>query len=81
MLDRDKRLWDYHKRQLTEADVGFSWARLAREMLATLAGAVLNPKDTIERLLKRRDDQSVADRKRNRGSKPTITPRLRDTIE
>jgi glycosyltransferase involved in cell wall biosynthesis len=68
MLVRDKKFWDYHKRQLTEAGVGFSWARLATGTLATLWGAVLNPKDTIERLLKRRDDQGLAGRQRNRGS-------------
>ena len=55
LLGRNKRFWDYHKRQLTEADVSFSWTRLARGTLATLWEAVLNPKDTIERLLKRRD--------------------------
>jgi len=56
ILSHDKKFWDYHKRQLTEAGVGFSWARLARGMLATLGGAMLNPKDTIEKLLKRRDN-------------------------
>jgi glycosyltransferase involved in cell wall biosynthesis len=55
LLGRDKRFWDYHKRQLTEVGVGFSWARLARGTLATLWGAVLNPQNTVERLLKRRD--------------------------
>jgi hypothetical protein len=50
MLGRDKRFWDYHKRQLTEMGVGFSWARLARGALATLWRAVLNPQNTIERL-------------------------------
>src|SRR5712691_4497579 len=81
MLRRGKRFWDYHKRQLTEAGVGLSWARLARGMLAAVWGTALNPQNTIERLLKRRGEQSLADRKRNRGSKPTITPRLGDMIE
>ena len=60
ILGRDKRFWDYHKRQLTEADVGFSRVRLARAALATLGDAVLNPKDTIEKLLKRREHQDMA---------------------
>jgi hypothetical protein len=55
MLGRNKKFWDYHKGQLTEAGVGFSRARLARGTLATLWEALLNPKDTLERLLKRRD--------------------------
>ena len=81
ILRRGKRFWDYHKRQLTEAGVGLSWARLARGMLAAVWEAALNPQNTIERLLKRKGEQSLADRKRNRGSKPTITPRLGDMIE
>jgi hypothetical protein len=76
MLGRGKRLCDYHRRQLAKAGFGFSWARLASGMLVTLWGAVLNPKDTIERLLKRRDNQSLADLRCNDGSKPTITPHL-----
>jgi len=52
---RDKRFWDYHKRKLTDAGVGFSRARLARATLAKICDAILNPKDTIEKLLKRRD--------------------------
>ena len=66
MLGRDKRFWDYHRKQLTEAGVGFSWARVARGTLATLGGATLNPKDTLERILTRKKAQRLADRKRNR---------------
>jgi glycosyltransferase involved in cell wall biosynthesis len=60
VLGHDKRFWDYHKRQLAEAGVGFSWTRLARAALAVLGGAMLNPKDTIERLLKRVEMHSIA---------------------
>jgi glycosyltransferase involved in cell wall biosynthesis len=49
---RDKKFWDYHKRKLEDAGVGFSRARLSRATLAELCSAFLNPKDTIERLLK-----------------------------
>jgi glycosyltransferase involved in cell wall biosynthesis len=52
MLGRDKRFWDYHKTRLIEARVGFSRARLARGLFATLWRPVLNPQNTIERLLK-----------------------------
>src|SRR5262245_40815589 len=46
MLGRDKRFWDYHKRQLTAAGVGWSWVCLARGMLATLGGTLRNPQNT-----------------------------------
>lgn len=49
---RDKKFWDYHKRKLNDAGVGFDRIRLARETLAELGSALLNPKDTIERLFK-----------------------------
>ena len=45
---RDKKFWDYHKRKLTEAGVGFSRWRLAGATLARLCRAVLNPYETIE---------------------------------
>ena len=49
---RDKRFWNYHKKKLTDAGVGFDRVRLARAFLAKLATAALNPKDTVEKLLK-----------------------------
>jgi glycosyltransferase involved in cell wall biosynthesis len=52
MLGRDKQFWDYHKGELTKAGVGFSRARLADGALAMLYNAVLNPKDTLQRLLR-----------------------------
>jgi glycosyltransferase involved in cell wall biosynthesis len=60
ILGRDKMFWDYQKRQLTEAGVGFSRARLATATLATLADAVLNPKYTIQKLLKHREHRDLA---------------------
>jgi glycosyltransferase involved in cell wall biosynthesis len=81
IIGRDKMFWDYHNRQLTEAGVGFSRVRLAGGALATLCGAVLNPKDSIEKLLKRRHDRNSADRNRSRGIKPMVTPSLEDTME
>lgn len=49
---RDKKFWDYHKRKLNDAGLGFDRARLARATLAELGSALLNPKDTFERLMK-----------------------------
>jgi hypothetical protein len=47
---RDRKFWDYHKRKLTET-VGFSRTRLIRATLARLCRSVLNPYETIEKLL------------------------------
>lgn len=59
---RDRKFWDYHKRKLNEAGVGFSRVRLARVALAKLFGAVLNPKATFEK--GRQIAHEVADRRR-----------------
>jgi len=53
ILGRDKGFWDYHKAKLVEAGVGFSRLRVAQSTLANLAEAVLNPKNSVEKLLKR----------------------------
>jgi glycosyltransferase involved in cell wall biosynthesis len=47
---RTKEFWDYHKKTLTEAGVGFNRARLVRATLAKVFGAVLNPKNTVQNL-------------------------------
>ncbi len=52
---RDKKFWDYHKRKLTEAGVGFSRWHLAGATLSRLCRAVLNPYETIEKLRKDRN--------------------------
>jgi glycosyltransferase involved in cell wall biosynthesis len=57
---RDKSFWEYHTKTLRDAGVGFSKARLARAMVVTLAGAVLNPKESIARLLRPKTDESKA---------------------
>ena len=58
MLGREKQFWEYHKRELTKAGIGFNRARLAEGVLAVLCDAALNPKQTVGRLLrsKRRRD-------------------------
>jgi glycosyltransferase involved in cell wall biosynthesis len=74
LLTRDKTFWDYHRKQLTESGAGFSRARLSKGMLAALFAALLNPKDSIERLLKRKHNQRLAHSERERKSKPTVVP-------
>lgn len=49
---RDKNFWDYHKRKLAGAGVGFDRVRLAKAVLGKIASAVLNPQDTIKKALK-----------------------------
>jgi glycosyltransferase involved in cell wall biosynthesis len=49
----DKKFWDYHKRKLTEAGVGFDRVRLAKALLGKATNAVLNPKATVERFWNR----------------------------
>jgi len=54
MLGREKQFWDYHKAELTNAGIGFNRMSLARGALAVLCDAALNPKDTMEWLMRRR---------------------------
>jgi glycosyltransferase involved in cell wall biosynthesis len=56
---REKAFWEYHKRILRDAGVGFSRARLVKALLAKLLLASLNPKDAIDRLLKVKTDESA----------------------
>lgn len=55
---RDKRFWNYHRRKLTEAGVGFDTWHLARAAMARFSRAVLNPYETVQKL--------------RAGSKPTV---------
>ncbi|MGA9144687.1 MAG: glycosyltransferase family A protein [Candidatus Acidiferrales bacterium] len=50
---RDKKFWDYHRRKLIDAGVGYDRVRFARAFLSKVATAVFNPKDTIEKMFKR----------------------------
>lgn len=49
---RDSKFWNYHKRKLTEARIGFSRARLARATFWRFCRAVLNPIETVEKMRK-----------------------------
>jgi glycosyltransferase involved in cell wall biosynthesis len=46
---RDQKFWDYHKRKLSEAGVGFSRLRLGKAVVARFLNLALNPKIAIER--------------------------------
>ena len=48
---RDKKFWGYHKRTLAKAGVSFRRTWLARGLATRMARAVLNPSETIEKLL------------------------------
>jgi len=61
ILGREKQFWDYHKGELNKAGVGFSRARLAKGVLATLCKAALKPANTVERLLHVRHNQEMED--------------------
>jgi glycosyltransferase involved in cell wall biosynthesis len=80
LLGRDKEFWDYHKRQLAEAGIGLSRVRVIRAALENLCMATLNPRDTVEKLLKYKGKRSLAVGKQNRAPEPVAIPGQRDTI-
>lgn len=57
---RDTKFWEYHKRKMTEAGVGFSRVRLATATFTRLARALVNPNETVEKLLRGMDSVSSA---------------------
>jgi hypothetical protein len=59
--NRDKKFWDYHKRKLTEAGVGFSRVRLGKAVVTRFLNLALNPKSAIERHLGSQWDAAVLD--------------------
>jgi hypothetical protein len=50
----DPKFWEYHKRKLIEAGVGFDRVRLARALCGKLLDAALNPKPAVEKFLNRK---------------------------
>ena len=56
---RDRKFWDYQKRKLNEA-VGFSRTRLAGAVLTRLCRAVLDPYETIQKVIDRRKHAGAA---------------------
>jgi len=71
MLGRETTFWDYHKTELIKAGVGFSHVRLAKGLAEVLGDAVLNPKATVERMLRRRG-LGRANRIQNTASAPDV---------
>jgi hypothetical protein len=59
VFGRDKAFWDYHIRHLINAGIGFSRARVIRATLWNLCDAVLAPKNSIKKLIKRRAGQKL----------------------
>jgi hypothetical protein len=53
ILGNDRKLWEYHRAKLAASKVGFSWTRLTVGALAEFLDALLNPKQTLERILGR----------------------------
>ena len=67
---RDKELWDYHRGRLHELGVGIDYFKLSRYVLYRMVDYLLNPKRTIEGLVRR-----VA--KRNRPAAGNPRPAVR----
>jgi hypothetical protein len=47
---REQKFWTYHRKRLSELGYPFSQARLAKAIMTTLFGLMLNPKSTFEKL-------------------------------
>lgn len=74
IVGRDKTFWTYNRTKLVEAGVGFSRIRVAGGALVTMLRVVLNPQNSIEKLLKRRKLQSL----QANGSAPVTTSGMAD---
>jgi glycosyltransferase involved in cell wall biosynthesis len=76
---RDKGFWAYHKRELTTAGVGFSRTRVLIGTLVTLSKAVLNPADTVVRLLRSSRNGRVVRREEDFASHSNVLTGIRNT--
>jgi glycosyltransferase involved in cell wall biosynthesis len=63
MLGCEKKFWEYHKGALASAGVGYSRARVARGLLAELSNALLNPKNTLRRLVQSKHRRHYSQRR------------------
>jgi hypothetical protein len=50
---RERAFWDIHKKKLAEAGVQFSRLRVAASLLKRIARAVLDPRETVDKLMRR----------------------------
>ncbi len=69
----DKGFWQYHKRKLMEAGVGFDRVRLGKALFGKLIGAVLHPRAAVEKFLNRKRGavgSAVSRGSRQRATKP-----------
>jgi glycosyltransferase involved in cell wall biosynthesis len=60
LLRRDKRFWAYHRKQLADSPVGYSPFRLLMGVLTAAFAAVLDPAESLSKLLKRNRKQQEA---------------------
>ena len=74
---RDKKFWDFHKRKLNET-VGFSRSRLAGAIAKRLCRALLNPYESIEKLLEGRNHWKLSERERGNRIESIKTPVLNE---
>jgi glycosyltransferase involved in cell wall biosynthesis len=72
LLGREKQFWDYHKKEMARAGTSFSRARLANGALTTVRNAVLNPQNTVERLLQHLHSRGLVGRKQDSGGKESV---------
>jgi hypothetical protein len=50
---RNRKFWDYHKNRMHEIGIGLSYSRIAKATIWKLLDLLLNPKQTIEKILRR----------------------------
>jgi glycosyltransferase involved in cell wall biosynthesis len=72
---RDSKFWDYHKRKLTEAGIGFSRTRLARATFSRFCRAVLNPNETMEKIREGKGPAILSDHKPKPEGQAMVVPR------
>jgi glycosyltransferase involved in cell wall biosynthesis len=53
---RDAAFWNYHRAKLIKSGIGFKWARLIRATLVRVFKAILNPSETLDKLLRLRSE-------------------------
>jgi hypothetical protein len=58
---RDREFWKYHRKRLQEAGHPLDLGRLAKAVCVKLADLVFNPKETVERVLRRQLPRTAAD--------------------
>jgi glycosyltransferase involved in cell wall biosynthesis len=56
----DAKFWEYHKRKLMEAGVGFDRVRLAGALCGKFMNAALNPKAAVDKFLSRKRNAPAA---------------------